>query len=374
MLATADLLGKFAHGAAQGEVVQQVDFFRCGSSQATSPDEFAMDITGVVWAFNFACVLEPSFAQLIRDVVLEIGRALDERHPPSAGDGRVAEGFSAMGLPHVELDLFDRLVIHKPPGWEVDTTDVGGAKHLSRYLQSVLTWPLASDVTHSYGFLHRLDTPSSGLILTAKTFEAYYDLKHQLSIGDLVRDYVVLCRGSILPDRREINERVYHWRHEGNLPSTVVRQGKPSRTRLKVLAHCYREGEDFSLVAIRIRTGRRHQIRAHTAHIGHPTVCDGKYSSAEIFLRDKDWCERNFLHRYRLAFTDQAGHGREAMTPLPGDLVQALRCLMPRTPQSATVLDDWIAGRALCDWDRYSVLNDAVVNPGTETGFPDIRS
>merc|ERR1711870_205424 len=137
---------------------------------------------------------------------------------------------------------------------------------MGHYLQSVLSWPLAFDVMHSYGFLHRLDTPSSGLILTAKTYEAFYDLKYQLSTGDLVRDYVVLCRGLVSPETSEIYGRVYHWRHEGNLPSTICRKGKPSRTCLKVAAHCSKGKEIFTLVAVRICTGRRHQIRTHFAH------------------------------------------------------------------------------------------------------------
>lgn len=344
--------------AISSEVIAQIQQL-CTQRDRELPEGFATDITGVVWAFNFAGMLDHVFAELVRGMLAQIGRKLDLAKPPAPGSGRVPEGFGAIGVPHVELDLVDRLVVHKPPGWEVDTTDVGGARHLSYYLQSVLLWPLAHDVTHAYGFLHRLDTPSSGLILTAKTFEAYYDLKYQLSIGDLVRDYIVVCHGCIPTSRLEIDTRVYHWRHEGNLPSTVCRKGKPSKTHLKVLAHLYRDGEDFSLLAIRIRTGRRHQIRAHTMHIGHPTVCDGKYTSASTFLRDKEWCERNFLHRYRLAFSDKTGDRHEAMTPLPADLSQALSCLAPRTVESAAALRLWLSGRpALRDWADYRVLRD----------------
>eukprot|EP00746_Dinoflagellata_sp_MGD_P140216 gnl/MRDRNA2_/MRDRNA2_73500_c0_seq4.p1 gnl/MRDRNA2_/MRDRNA2_73500_c0~~gnl/MRDRNA2_/MRDRNA2_73500_c0_seq4.p1 ORF type:complete len:101 (+),score=15.45 gnl/MRDRNA2_/MRDRNA2_73500_c0_seq4:2-304(+) len=90
---------------------------------------------------------------------------------------RFREGlYLAPDVPHVELDVGDMMVIYKPPFWEVDTTDVGDAHCLSQYLQSLGSWPLKSlafDVSHSYGFLHRLDTVSSGLILTAKTYEAY---------------------------------------------------------------------------------------------------------------------------------------------------------------------------------------------------------
>ena len=54
------------------------------------------------------------------------------------------------------------------------------------------------------------------------------------------------------------------------------------------------EEEKLSIVAIQICTGRRHQIRAHLKHIGHPTVADGKYMPREQFIRDKEGCERNF--------------------------------------------------------------------------------
>lgn len=128
---------------------------------------------------------------------------------------------------------------------------------------------------------------------------------------------------------------------------------------MKVVAHCYRGDEPFSLVAIRIRTGRRHQIRIHAAHLGHPTVCDGKYTPAATFARDKEWCERNFLHRYRLAFADGEGELREAMCPLPGDLLDALRALHPATRQSATAVQEWLEGRGHRDWDSYTPLGDA---------------
>merc|ERR1712000_558940 len=147
--------------------------------------------------------------------------------------------------------------------------------------------------------------------------------------------------------------------HDGNIPGTVQRQGKPSQTRLKVVAHCHRNGSGFSLVAIRIRTGRRHQIRTHTSFIGHPTVCDGKYTPTDVFMHDREWCERNFLHRYHVSFADKHGKQHDAFVPLPGDLVDALRCLTPTTRQSEAVVAQWITGTAVRDWQQYSILSDA---------------
>eukprot|EP00438_Fugacium_kawagutii_P019422 Skav225313 [mRNA] locus=scaffold4899:87294:91313:- [translate_table: standard] len=130
------------------------------------------------------------------------------------------------------------------------------------------------DDSFSRGFLHRLDVPTSGLILVAKTVAAFYDLRLQLACGALQRDrcwtiklfatvlghagvkFVPLCTGGL------------------TVAAPAVRFGRPSITtyasakdRLR-----YRNGDAVSLLSIRIVTGRKHQIRVHSAHIGHPVT------------------------------------------------------------------------------------------------------
>merc|ERR1712118_330695 len=123
------------------------------------------------------------------------------------------------------------------------------------------------------------------------------------------------------------------------------------------LAHCTinvpnaRE-QWVSLVAIRICTGRRHQIRAHAAHIGHPVVSDAKYALANA-KADSIWCARNFLHRYRLAF-EVAGELHEVVDPLPMDLVSALACLVPSCQASEISVRNWHSGAALQDWSHLA--------------------
>ena len=128
---------------------------------------------------------------------------------------------------------------------------------LSRYVQSLGHRAIALDPDHGFGILHRLDVPSSGLVLVATTYKAYYDLKLQLNVGTLSRDYVVLCHGWMSPELREISARVY-WIKDSSLPSKIQREGKPARTCLKVLAHAWRGIGKSSLVSVRIVTGRRH--------------------------------------------------------------------------------------------------------------------
>ena len=125
---------------------------------------------------------------------------------------------------------------------------------------------MSFDPDHDFGFLHRLDVPSSGLVLVAKTYKAYYDLKLQLNVGNLTRNYVVLSHGWMLPDLREISAHVY-WTKESVLPSKIRQEGKPARSCVKVLAHAWQGTGKFSLASVRIITGRQHQIRVHTAHV-----------------------------------------------------------------------------------------------------------
>ncbi|CAE8658037.1 unnamed protein product, partial [Polarella glacialis] len=256
----------------------------------------------------------------------------------------------------------DRLVVYKPPGWEVDSSvEVGtdGAHSLSKFVSSVCPpsfRALASDLVHGRGFVHRLDVPSSGLILVALTCEAYYDLRFQLSSGGVARDYVVLCHGWAAPELRKISAPIDS--REGQ-SSRILLHGKPSTTLVRVLGHASYAGCALSLILARICTGRKHQIRLHLAHLGHPTVCDGRYTSGATASSDKGWCQRNFLHRYRLAFRDLAGVAREVVTPLSPDLLVSLSLVARegalRDSGSKKAVEAWLKDFPR-SWSEYSAL------------------
>ncbi|CAJ1349133.1 unnamed protein product [Effrenium voratum] len=146
-----------------------------------------------------------------------------------------------------------------------------------------------------------MDVPSSGLLLVAKTYGCYFELRMQLQTGQLLREYAVLCRG-LLPRARAVAARVAAPSAGRGDQSSVAPQGKVALTRLKVLGYYMHSASSLCLVAVQLGTGRMHQIRLHTAHIGHATVMDGKYAASETTMEDGSWCSRNFLHRYRLAF------------------------------------------------------------------------
>jgi len=250
----------------------------------SGPQATAEALLTVLWSATFAGLLQERVRSAVHQFLLqEIVPQFDEL----GGDLLPLASTSASQEaedPKINMDLGDRLVIYKPPGWEVDTTISPGpssGRLLSAFLRDVL--PLGPvGASHQFGFLHRLDLPSSGLILVAKSHQAFYDLQLQLSTGTLQRDYMVLCHGWVSKQRHEIRAKVHWWKVLGlsNAPSAVLRSGRASvtflqrlqRTQLALSSAC-------SLLAIRIGTGRRHQIRLHTAHVGHPVVADSQYAA-----------------------------------------------------------------------------------------------
>mmetsp|Transcript_36270 Transcript_36270/g.92374 ORF Transcript_36270/g.92374 Transcript_36270/m.92374 type:complete len:247 (-) Transcript_36270:86-826(-) len=217
--------------------------------------------------------------------------------PLPSGRPRVAQIFTRSGVaPTLLSDLPGMVIVHKPADWEVDglVTEEGGGNHapLSAFVQSLLPrskYPLVWDVRHNYGFLHRLDVPSSGLVLGGTSLEGYYWLRLQLDSQRLQREYFVLCQGLAPPSLFEVVARV-DVAPEPTQRRSINDSGKPARSMLSILAHIQTSssqhsiGQTMSIVSIHILTGRRHQIRVHLRHRGHSSVTDARYTCREVLL------------------------------------------------------------------------------------------
>ncbi|CAJ1405673.1 unnamed protein product [Effrenium voratum] len=271
------------------------------------------DVLGVLWACSYAACLSQRFREGAWKLAVQAGLRQDS----SEGWSRFGAQRGQLAAPWIAADLGDRLVVAKPPHWEVH--DGGTSRQLLSWLLALGFRPLAASC--DCGFLHRLDVPSSGLVLVARSYSAYFDLQVQLRTGELLRDYLVLCRG--WPRSRRVTARLF-WRDAGL--TRAGGQGKPSETHLETLVLAWKDGA-LALLQVRVITGRRHQIRSHSAHIGHPTVRDGKYTSRATFQRDTVLCPRNFLHRWSLTFSDAEGAEQKVTWPLPADLRATLTSL-----------------------------------------------
>ena len=259
-----------------------------------------------------------------RTTVLRSGQHLRVDRP----GGRTDPGPS--GDPTVDLTVVhadaDIIVVDKPAGLVVHPgaghrtgTLVHGLVHHFPELPSVAE-AVGADPDRP-GIVHRLDRGTSGLMVVARTPEAYVSLVDQLGRREVVRTYRVLVLGRVEGETGVVDAPV------GRSVSSptrmaVSRRGKEARTRYRVESRYSRPAPTTFLTAS-LETGRTHQIRVHLSAIGHPVVGDEVYAQGRS-LPDAS-VSRPFLHAARLAL-DHPGHGRRMSwtSELPIDLSDQL--------------------------------------------------
>ncbi|MEX2053596.1 MAG: RluA family pseudouridine synthase [Patescibacteria group bacterium] len=173
------------------------------------------------------------------------------------------------------------------------------------------------------GIVHRLDKETSGILVVAKTPEAFERLQAQFKVREVEKEYLALVHGET-PREGRIEEPI------GRIPKLhghfgVVEGGRESMTEYRREALYGIEEEKYSFLRVHPRTGRTHQIRVHLKHIGHPVVADPLYLSDKRLKADLEFCPRLFLHAASLAFTHPSSGARMRFeAELPVDLQKAL--------------------------------------------------
>ncbi len=202
------------------------------------------------------------------------------------------------------------MAVHPAPGSEENTL-VNAL--LSRYKE------LPTPSPERPGIIHRLDKDTSGLIIIAKSPLAYQKLSRDFADRKIDKRYIALVVGNLPLDEGVINLPI------GRDPfdrkkMKVTLGGREAITLFKVLK---RYG-NFTLIEVKIKTGRTHQIRVHLSYEGYPVAGD------EIYGKDKiPGLNRQFLHAYRISFNHpRTGEKLVFQSPLPGDLRDFLRSLV----------------------------------------------
>jgi 23S rRNA pseudouridine1911/1915/1917 synthase len=165
------------------------------------------------------------------------------------------------------------------------------------------------------GIVHRLDKGTSGLLVVARTQDAYESLVEQLSSRSVERRYLTLVWGCPEPATGVVDAPIGRSRRDPTR-MTVSATGREARTRYEVRER-FTEPIVASLLECKLETGRTHQIRVHLAAIGRPVVGDPRYKGARSSFKTP----RMFLHAHTLAFDHPASGERVSFTaPLPIDL------------------------------------------------------
>lgn len=207
---------------------------------------------------------------------------------------------------------------HPSPGWTGPTV-VGG---LAAAGHTIAT----SGAAERQGVVHRLDVGTTGLMVVAKSERAYSVLKRAFKAREVSKRYHALVQGHLDPLRGTVNApidrhptRDYRW--------AVVAGGKPSVTHYDTI-------EAFpgaSLVAVRLETGRTHQIRVHFSALRHPCVGDLSYGADPTFAA-RLGLTRQWLHARELSFTHPVSAQEVSfISDYPDDLAAALTLLREGT-------------------------------------------
>ncbi len=220
------------------------------------------------------------------------------------------------------------LVLNKPPGLVVHP----GAGNPAGTLQNgLLAHCPALDALPRSGILHRLDKDTSGLLIVAKTLPAHTHLVRALAAREITREYRAVCVGR-MTGGGEVDAAIGRHRSE-RVRMAVTDSGRPAVTHYRVLerfAH-------HTFVAVRLETGRTHQIRVHLAHVRHPIVGDPTYggrliipagAAPELAATLRQF-RRQALHASRIAFSHPlSGAPLELWAPLPADFRGLLAALL----------------------------------------------
>ena len=205
----------------------------------------------------------------------------------------------------------DMVAIDKPSGMVVHA----GAGVRSGTLVNALVHRFASLSTAGGdlrpGIVHRLDRYTSGVLLVAKTDAAHRSLAEQFAGRRVQKIYIALVHGVVKADHGRIEKPIARDPNARVRMTARLPQGRRAWSEYRVL----RRFDKFTLLDVRIGTGRTHQIRVHLSSIGHPVVGDRLYGAPVQALG------RYFLHAARVRFEQPStGEEVEVSSPLPPEL------------------------------------------------------
>lgn len=169
--------------------------------------------------------------------------------------------------------------------------------------------------------VHRLDRETSGVLLLAKNAKAHEFLKRQFQDRSIKKTYIAIVSGSVKDERGFVKKPI------GRSPSDFRKwlAGRGARGELREAETFYRVlkriKKDFTVLEVRPKTGRTHQIRVHMKYLNHPVACDELYNPGKPSPKG---ISRLALHAHKIEFKNLKGETVKIESPLPQEFKKLL--------------------------------------------------
>lgn len=235
-----------------------------------------------------------------------------------------------MELPDIDIlqETDDYVVINKPSGVLVHPTQANEPGTVAHWVLS--RYPQTKGVGESAvrpGIVHRLDKAASGALVIAKTQEMFMHLKQQFQDREVKKIYTVLVYGEIEADHGTIDfdidrgkdGRMVSRPRQAEITLNNIKHMQPGKVSLTEFWTQERY-QHYTLLRVRIHSGRTHQIRVHMLAYDHPVVGDALYMNKRILRKEAEKLGRLFLHAHELSFRDLQGTMVDIVSHLPSTL------------------------------------------------------
>ncbi len=217
----------------------------------------------------------------------------------------------------------DLAVIEKPAGLSVHPGARTGVETLVHALLYRFKGLSSAGGTSRPGIVHRLDKWTSGLMVVAKNDMAHARLSRGFQERKVEKVYLALVHGKMAKAAGDIDLNIGRHPRIRTRMSVLKEKGRTALSSYRRIE----EVRGFSLLEVRIKTGRTHQIRVHLSAIGHPVAGDDVYGEKRYaeFIKKYGEPGRYFLHAAELKFLHPStGEVLEFQSPLPSDLLSLL--------------------------------------------------